>query len=240
MPAEEKILTEKPRLLIILNRFVIGGQTVDIIPLAWYLKKEFEILIVYGEKEKDEIEPFFLLEKYPGLQLKKICHLRKSIHPLTDIIAFFKLVSLISSFKAHIVHTHFAKAGFLGRMAAFCCGVPVIVHTFHGHFFHSYFSTSFSRIIAAFERNMTKISSAVVCLSKTQLHELVNVFKVVPLKKIKIIPLGVNSNSDASPASSRTNFRSRYGLHETDVAIGIVGRLVPIKNHSFFIDVIRH
>jgi glycosyltransferase involved in cell wall biosynthesis len=235
---EGNILTEKPRLLIVLNRFVIGGQTLDIIPLAWHLRESFDILIVYGEKEKDEVEPFFLLKKFPGLKLQKVRHLKKSINPVTDVVAFFKLLILIKRFKAHIVHTHFAKSGFLGRLSAFLCGVPVIVHTFHGHFFHSYFSKTVSAIIAAVERVLTQISTSIIALSETQKDELVYVFKVVPIKKIKIIPLGFETGDNYMIPECRNSFRSRYALQENDIAVGIVGRIVPVKNHSFFVDVV--
>lgn len=66
-----KKIKGKPRLLIILNRFVIGGQAADTMSLAWHLKNDFEILVLVGEKEKYEIEPEFLLEKYQGIVIKK-------------------------------------------------------------------------------------------------------------------------------------------------------------------------
>ena len=124
-------MNKKKRLLIILNRFVIGGQAVDTLPLAYYLRNDFDILILYGEKEKDEIEPAFLLKRYPGLNLQKISQLRRSINPFIDILAFFKILSIIITFHPHISHTHGAKTGILGRVAGFCCQVPVRVHTFH-------------------------------------------------------------------------------------------------------------
>ena len=228
----------KPRLLIILNRFVIGGQAVDTIPLAYYLKDTFNILILYGEKEKDEIEPDFLLHKYPGLQLKKINALRRSINPITDIIAFFKLLIVILTFRPHIVHTHGAKSGFLGRVTAFICRVPVIVHTFHGHFFHSYFSGTVSRLIAWVERCLSYITTAAVALSKTQKEELTTVFKAISATKVFIIPLGFDITDCDDPDLNRNNFRKKYALPDEVVAIGIVGRIVPVKNHAMFLRVI--
>ena len=79
----------KPSVVIILNRLVIGGQAVDTIPLAYYLQKDFSIVILYGEKESDEVEATFLLKQYPGLVVKKIKQLRRTINPLTDLVAFF-------------------------------------------------------------------------------------------------------------------------------------------------------
>ena len=85
----------KPNVIIVLNRLVIGGQAVDTIPLAYYLQNYFNVLILYGEKEADEIEASFLLEQYPNLQVKKIKQLRRTINPITDLIAFFSIVQQI-------------------------------------------------------------------------------------------------------------------------------------------------
>ncbi|HEX8462169.1 MAG TPA: glycosyltransferase [Segetibacter sp.] len=224
-----------PRLLIILNRFVIGGQAVDTIPLAYYLKNDFEILIIYGEKEIDEIEPVFLLQKYEGLTLKKIKELKRSINPFTDVFAFIKILSVVLNFKPDIVHTHGAKTGILGRLAAFFCRVPVIVHTFHGHFFHSYFSKGMSSLVAAVERGMTQITTAVVALSEMQRQDLVDVFKVVSNEKLQIIPLGFDALTKEEPHIYRERFRKTYALDEDVVAIGIVGRIVAVKNHQLFL-----
>src|ERR1044071_9020633 len=108
----------KPRLLVILNRFVIGGPAADTIPLLYHLQDKYTIKILYGEKEADEWEPLFLLKKYPGLDLKKIPSLKRSINPFTDVLALFQIFKYIRQFKPHIVHTHGAKSGFTGRLAA--------------------------------------------------------------------------------------------------------------------------
>lgn len=225
--------------MIILNRFVIGGQAVDTIPLAYHLQSHFDILILYGEKEADEIEPSFLLEKYPGLQLKKIRQLRRSVNPFVDLVAFIQLFSAIRNFRPQIVHTHGAKSGFLGRIAAFVCRTPVIVHTFHGHFFHSYFSPFVSQAIAGLERLIGRITTRAVALSETQKAELVGRFHILPEQKVQIIPLGFDMMEPPNAIELRKTFRARYGLDENVVAIGIVGRIVPIKNHELFLEVAR-
>lgn len=239
MQSAKRSSTNNPRLLIILNRFVIGGQAVDTIPLAWHLNNDFNILILFGEKEKDEIEPDFLLKQYAGLRLKKIKYLRRSINPFIDVFAFFSILYTIVTFKADIIHTHGAKSGFIGRVAAWCTGVRVIIHTFHGHFFHSYFSKTVSGIIALVERMIGNITTSAVALSELQKSELVNTYKILPAAKIKIIPLGFAFDQLNESATFRESFRSRYGLKPTDVAIGIVGRIVAVKNHPFFVNVVE-
>lgn len=233
-------IEHRPRLLIILNRFVIGGQAVDTIPLLWHLQSHFQIVILYGEKEKDEIEPLFLLEKYPGLQLKKIKNLRRSINPFNDFIAFIQVYSAIKNFGADIVHTHGAKSGFTGRIAAWLYGVPVIIHTFHGHFFHSYFSRNISKFIAGIERLVGKITTAAIALSDAQKKELSQVYKILPSHKIEVIPLGFAFDRENNAQTLRQQYRQRYNIQPADVAVGIVGRIVPVKNHAFFVRVVKN
>lgn len=233
-----KGLKSNPRILIVLNRFVIGGPSGDTIPLAWHLKDNFDILILYGEKEKDELEAFFLLQQYPGLLLQKVPYLTRRINPFFDILAFVGVFKAILRFKPHIVHTHGAKSGILGRVTARLLGVPVILHTFHGHSFHSYFSKKLSRIVVLTERLLGKITTAVIALSQNQKKELSSEFRIVPASKIYIVPLGFDFKQLGQFITPRENFRNKYGLLPTDVAIGIVGRIVAIKNHSFFVNVI--
>ncbi len=233
------LIKGKLRLLIVLNRFVIGGQAVDTLPLAYFLSRDFHVLILYGEKEKDEIEPRFLLERYPGLHLKKIKFLRRSINPIIDIIAFLQFIYTIVQFKPHIVHTHGAKSGVLGRLSAWLCNVPVIVHTFHGHSFHSYFSKKISIVIAAIERGIGKITTSAIALSHEQKKELSQEFRILPASKITIIHLGFDFDALGNEKLFRDTFRDRYSVQSNDIAIGIVGRIVAIKNHSFFVQVIK-
>lgn len=235
-----KRFSAKPRLLIILNRFVIGGPAADTIPLAWHLKDDFEISILCGEKEKDEVEPTFLLQKHEGILLKKIKYLKRSINPFTDALAFFKILSVIRKFKPDIIHTHGSKSGFLGRLAASLSAVPVIIHTFHGHFFHSYFSKSISGFIAIIERAVGKITTCAIVLSTSQKDELINGYKIFPSSKVAVIPLGFSFVDEGNSSSLRESFRKKYNVKEDDIAIGIIGRIANVKNHAFFVKVIEH
>jgi len=226
----------KPRLLIILNRFVIGGQALDTIPLAYYLRNEFDIKIIYGCKETDETEPWFLLEKYKGLSFQNIPSLHRSINPLQDIKAYYAIQSVIKKFSPHIVHTHGAKSGLLGRYAAKNLGVPVILHTFHGHLFHSYFNSFFTRKLIGLEKWLLKFTTRVIALSDTQKKELQNVLHV-PAGKLVVIPLGIDYIDGEKHITYRSAFRSLYKISDNAICIGMLGRIVPIKNTLFFLQV---
>lgn len=227
----------KPRLLIFTNRLIVGGISNDIIPLAWYLKNDFDILIIYGEKEKGEIEADFLLNQYPGLNVKKISAFKKTINPFKDITAYRQIRKTIRSFGCDIMHTHGAKSGFLGKLAAYHEGVQCIVHTFHGHHFHSYYNSFFSKAIIRLHRRMARLSSAIVAISKQQWHDLVLKYKIASADKIKIIRLGLDPNQFKPNIAGVESFRQKYKLNNV-IAIGLIARITKIKNFDLFIEVV--
>lgn len=228
----------KPRILIILNRLVIGGQSIDTIPLALQLKDRFEILVAYGEKENDELLYDEALN-HTEISFIKIPSLKRSLNPLEDINAFFKLRKLIRQYQPAIVHTHGSKPGLIGRPAAWFAGVKVIMHTMHGHIFHSYYNRFVSGIIISVEQLLARITSKIVVLSQEQQADITERYKIASKNNTVLIPLGIDEklltcNADELSRSSR----SLYQLEDDETAICIIGRMVPVKNFSFFIDII--
>ena len=143
---------------------------------------------------------------------------------------------LSKSLKPDIVHTHAAKAGALGRLAAHNLGVPVILHTFHGHVFHSYFGKLKTRLFIEIERFLARRSTRIIAISNIQRKELADTYKIAPFEKFSVVPLGFDLDRfQEDIESKRADFRDRYKVKEDEVAIGIIGRLVPIKNHPMFL-----
>src|SRR5215204_6167812 len=128
-----------PKVLRILNRLIVGGPVLNAAYLTKYLSPEFETLLVVGEKEEHEKSANYLAEQL-DIDYVTVPQMGRSISPVNDYQAFKQLKRIIKEFKPDIVHTHAAKPGALGRLAASACGVPAIVHTYHGHVFHSYFN----------------------------------------------------------------------------------------------------
>ena len=216
----------------------MGGISNDIIPLAYYLQPEFNILIMHGEKDENEVSADFLLKKYPGLKFKKIKQLKKTVNPIADLVAYFQIIKTIKVFKADIVHTHGAKSGFIGRLAAYKASVPCIIHTYHGHHFHSYYNHSISLVLSKFERLLGRITTKVIAISKWQKKELTEIYKIIPPEKAEIISLGIDPGQNkATPDTHRNIFREKYNVDSDTVAIGIAGRIVPIKNLKLFVQV---
>jgi glycosyltransferase involved in cell wall biosynthesis len=229
-----------PKVLRILNRFNVGGPTYNAVYLSKYMSPEFETLLIGGQIDETEESSLYIAEN-EGLKPIIIDEMKRSINFLADRKALKKINEIIRDFKPDIVHTHASKAGVLGRRAAFQLDVPVVVHTFHGHVFHSYFNPVKTAIIKRIERNLAKKSSAIIAISEQQKHELVDVHKICSSEKMHVIPLGFNLTIfQENLIEKRRMFRSKYFLDDDEIAVTIVGRLVPVKNHAFFIDVVEN
>ncbi len=229
-----------PRVLRILNRLAVGGPVLNATYLTKYLAPEFETLLVVGEKEDHEKGAEFLTD-HLGINYTTISGMGRSISPASDYKAYLKLKKLIKDFKPDIVHTHAAKPGAIGRLAASATKVPAIVHTFHGHVFHSYFNSIKTNFFINTERYLARKSDAIIAISEQQRKELVDDFKIAPTHKFRLIQLGLDLDKFATDQDcKRAKFRTEFGLAEEEIAIGIIGRLVPVKNHYLFMKAIAH
>lgn len=229
-----------PRVLRILNRLIIGGPSKNAVYLTRYMKPDFDTLLVIGGKEDHEQDADFLAT---ANNIEPVCipEMKRSISPTNDWVAYNKLKKLIKEFKPDIVHTHAAKPGALGRLAARHANVPVIVHTFHGHVFYSYFNSLKTNVFIRAERYFAGFSDAIVAISDVQKKELSGDFKIAPEDKFRVIPLGLDLDSFIIDQDvKRIKFRNEFGLDNSTVAIGIIGRLVPIKNHSLFLKGLKY
>lgn len=224
-----------PRILRILNRLIIGGPALNATYLTKYMEPDWETMLVIGGKDDHEQDATHLTDRL-GITPVVVPEMKRAIDLKNDRIAYNKVKQLIKEFKPDVVHTHAAKSGAIGRLAAFTCKVPVVVHTFHGHVFHSYFGKAKTQAFIQIERYLARRSSGIIAISDLQREELGNVYKICPKDKINIIPLGFDLNRFTEQQDDkRVKFRERYDIAEDEVAIGIVGRIVPVKNHSLFV-----
>lgn len=224
-----------PRVLRIHNRLIIGGPAINVTYLTKYMAPEFETMLVIGDKDSHEQDADHLIMNL-GLDPVVVPEMKREISPLNDGYAYQKIKKLIEKFRPDIVHTHAAKSGVIGRLAADACKVPVILHTFHGHVFHSYFSKFKTNTFIQIERYLARRSTGIIAISDTQKHELANVYHICEEEKIKKIPLGLDLDKfQVNQDSKRVQFRKEFKLNEDDIAIGIIGRVVPVKNHSLFV-----
>lgn len=228
------------KVLRIINRFNLGGISYNVSYLSKYLPSEYETLLIGGPEEQGEESSLFIPHSL-GLEPQIIHELRRSINPLGDYFAYRKIKKIIREFKPDVVHTHASKAGAIGRLAAVHCKVPIVVHTFHGHVFHGYFGSLKTGIFKAIERYLAKKSSAIIAISEVQKKELTELHKICTPSKMVVVPLGFDLRRFIeNKTEKRISFRSNYLLEEDEIAVGIIGRLAPIKNHYLFIDAVEY
>lgn len=222
--------------LRILNRFNLGGPTFNAAYLTKYMEPEFHTVLAGGTIDDTEGSSRFILDDL-GIKPVVIPEMKRKVKITDDIKAYYTIKKLIKETNPTIVHTHASKAGALGRLAAAKMKVPVIVHTFHGHVFHSYFGKFKSNMVIKTERYLAKKTTAIIAISEKQKSELADEFKICPPEKIHVIPLGFDlTRFRTDKEEKRKKFRKKYNLDDSITVFSIVGRLVPVKNHRLFID----
>ncbi len=225
------------KIMRVVTRMNIGGPALHALFLTEGMNHgQFESLLVSGSTEPREGN-LLELKGHPRISVHAVPELRRKIHPVTDWISFWKLLRLFRRERPDIVHTHMAKAGALGRLAALLVGVPVRVHTYHGHVFHDYFNGPKTRFFLAVERWLARRSDCLIAVSEEVRQELSQKYRIGSPEKIRVIPLGLDLDSFLDAEKHRGFLRRELGLSEGIRLIGIVGRLVPVKDHAFFLSI---
>jgi glycosyltransferase involved in cell wall biosynthesis len=170
--------------------------------------------------------------------------LQRKINIGNDLRSIVRILKIIQQEKPDIVHTHTAKAGSCARIASFLYNLfsrhkVKTIHTFHGHVFEGYFKKPVSRAFILIERLLSRFTDVIIAISNTQKHELSDKYRITPAHKIKTIQLGFHLNSFLESNRLEHPFRQRFGIDDNTFLIGIVGRLVPIKNHVMFLNVVK-
>ena len=232
----------KIKVLRILNRFNVGGPVYNATYLTKYLNSDiYETLLIGGKPENHEQSADYILNDL-DISFKELKFMRRAISPFYDLISLIQIIFIIYKYRPNIIHTHAAKSGLLGRFAALLYYKKVIVvHTYHGNVFEGYFSNFKNKIILLIERFLAKHSTKIIAISKLQSNDLIFKYKICKKGKIEIIPLGFDLNKFTKNIKiKREKLRKEFNVNDNTVLITIVGRIVPIKNHKLFIDVINY
>ncbi len=230
---------QKIKILRLITRLNNGGPARHVIWLTSGLDKErFESLLVSGVVEDNEDALTDYAESY-NIRPFLIPELARSISPFKDLIALIKIIRVLFRFRPDIIHMHTSKAGFLGRTAGLIYKLfnkAHIIHTFHGHTFHSYFHPLKEKIFLSIERFLARhATDKIIVISKQQLEEIHGKFGVGKKEQFEIIPLGIDLNETAN-IDNDNKFRKEFNL-ENCITVGIIGRIAPVKHHRMFIDV---
>ena len=155
------------RVLRLFSRLNIGGPSVHVILLSHGLRPlGYDTRLVVGRESAREGNLFALAEE-KGVACETVAGLGREIAPLRDLVALAGLARLMRAWRPQIVHTHTAKAGLLGRLAARAAGVPTVVHTFHGHVLRGYFSPPKQALFRRLEALLARTADALVAVSES-------------------------------------------------------------------------
>ena len=211
------------KVLHIIARMNVGGPAWQVSVLMRGLEGGyFENLLVVGAVGSGEAD--FLELRDPGLPARRVSGLGKSLRPFNDLRAFGSICRVMRQYRPDIVHTHTAKAGFLGRVAAVVCRIPLRVHTYHGHVLQGYFKPPVLRLVVIAERLLAAVSTALVAVGERVRDDLLDA-GIGCLDQYTVIPPGV----EIGHLIERSSARSHLGLPAGAPVIVFVGRLTRIK-----------
>jgi len=211
------------KILRIIARLNIGGPARNAVLLAEGLS---ETVLVCGDVAKGEGDMMYLARE-KGIEPVVVKELGRELYWKDDWTAFWKIYNIIQREKPDIIHTHTAKAGALGRFAGILYGKASLVHTFHGHVLHSYFGRIKTIFFIWVEKILALFTYKIITVSEALKGELSEKYRIAPEGKFSVIELGFELDE-----LLKIEPRKNVGT----VNIGIVGRLVPVKNHKMLFE----
>jgi glycosyltransferase involved in cell wall biosynthesis len=218
----------------IIARMNVGGPAVLVADLMRNLDtSKFEAKLVTGYCDENESD--YLDEVATDINAIRIPGFGRSISIGNDLKAFFLLMREIRRFKPDVVHTHTAKAGVLGRVAAFLARPSAKrIHTFHGHLLHGYFGSRKVQIVVFLEKMLGLITCKFVAIGNVVKNDLVRA-GIAKDRKFEVIYPGLQ-NLDVYP---KLVARKTLGFDPTKIYVVYVGRLTQIKRPDRLIDLGR-
>jgi len=223
------------KILRVLGRINVGGPAVHAVLLTEGLNNQkLRSTLVTGTVGKSEGDMLYFAHQH-GVQPVIVPELGREISWRDDPVALWKLYRICRKERPDIIHTHTAKAGALGRVAGVLAQVPIRIHTFHGHVFHGYFGWFKTKLFILLERVLSLFTTRIVAISNAQMADLSSRYRIASREKFSVIPLGFDLS--LFHARSDKKARSDWNLDGHQLAIGFVGRLVPIKNPSMALKV---
>lgn len=222
----------------IITRLNVGGPAYQAIYLTQRMQGvEISSRLLTGDVGPNEgsMEP---LAAERGVEFTRVDGLGREISLKSDGLTVGRIYREIRRFKPHLVHTHLAKAGAVGRIAARLARVPKVVHTYHGHVFHGYFSARKTKAFVAIERSLARRTDSIIVLSEEQRDEILG-YGVGRPEQFEVVPLGLELEPFLNAEQCWGALRTELGIEPNAPIVGIVARLVPIKAHDLFLKAAR-
>lgn len=223
------------RILRIVSHLRVSGPALQAILLAAKLNNEaYETLLVAGKTPDFDDTLVEIAQRY-DVQPIIVPDLRRTLNPLAHWRAVRALDRILREFQPDVVHTHLTMAGWWGRVIARWHGVPVIVHTFHEHPFRGIYGRWQTFAFVQVERALARLTDSIITLSEGLRREIADQYHLTRRSRITVLPLGFDLSAFAHRPRHTNSFRQAFHLPLDAPLIGIIGRLVPVKNHALFL-----
>lgn len=224
-------MAEPVKVLRVIARLNMGGPALHVAYLTKGLaSRGYETTLVAGSLARGEESMSFVAERL-GVEVRTVTQLHREISLFRDLVATWRLAELIRRERPDIVHTHTAKAGALGRMAAVLAGRPrpIVVHTFHGHVLRGYFGPLRTAAFRLVETVLARVTDALIAVGPQVRDDLV-ALGVAPREKFHVVRLGIEleERTDGG-AEVRAEARKLLGIGDETFVVGWIGRMTGIK-----------
>ena len=224
---------EPVRVLRLIARLNMGGPTLHVSYLTRGLESRgYSTTLAAGTLAHGEGSMAFVAEKL-GVEVMQIPQLHRDLSPILDPVSVARVTRVIREVRPHILHTHTAKAGAIGRTAAVLAGAarpPILVHTFHGHVLRGYFDPVRTAVFREIERSLAKVTTRLVAVSPEVRDDLVGL-GVAGQEKFSVIRLGIDLDDRiAAGAGDGSEQRRLFGVADRTFVVGWIGRMTAIKH----------
>lgn len=229
----------------IITRLNIGGPSIQAARLTTALEpRGYRTRLLHGRLGDGEGDMRYLLA--PDADVVFVPTLRRPVSPWDDVRALVRVYRELRRFRPAIVHTHMAKAGLVGRVAAAAYNLTRgsaprarVVHTYHGHVLEGYFGRGTTAVFLGLERLLARATDSIVAISPAIRDELLAGHGIGRAAQYHVIPLGFDlSPFTAIDEQARAAARTALGIPPGVPVVATVGRLTAIKQHDLFLDVV--
>ena len=216
----------------VIARLNVGGAALHVLQLAREQQRRgHDVLVVAGTLAAGEESMEYVADEL-GVHVMKLPVLQRELSVRADSLAIHRLRKLIRARRPDVLHTHTAKAGATGRLAALLAGdakPPAIVHTYHGHVLSGYFSRRWETVFRRVESALARTTGALIAVSDEVRDDLVG-FGVGKRESFVVVPYGFDLPAwNEADEAARTRIRGELGLADETFVIGWAGRLTAIK-----------
>jgi glycosyltransferase involved in cell wall biosynthesis len=224
---------KKIKIAQVITRMDWGGSPDILRILCQYLDPQlYDITLVVGQTSHSTAKTRAFFGAFRD-KIRIIPQLKRDICLFSDLAAFIRLYILYRKEKFDIVHTHTAKAGALGRLAARLAGIAVIIHTPHGHNFYGYFNPFASWLIIGIERILTCLTDKIMVLTELEKKDYIR-YRVASEEKLILIYQGLELGQFGQTVTDAAKLKENLRISNGENVVGFVGRLEQIKGPQYF------